>query len=213
MTDEKYLFKETEKERKRLARGAHNKRTGARKKGCKTPSDYLTRKERRELDGKPTTYNLATVTKSERWEVFKQMPHDVQALFEQNLIDNHGARLEDIANYLSTTVGNLRNWNFRHKLGIKPQGHKNMTSAWRRFIDVGEPAPEEVSVPVEEKKAPDVPSCAVKQDDILTVNNGEVFMTGLPAAVFEKAMMILDPSKRYCIRIGFFEEKLKEPLE
>lgn len=213
MTDEKYLFKETEKERKRLARGAYNKRTGARKKGYKTPSDYLTRKERKKLDGKPTTYNLAAVTKSERWEAFMKMPPDVRTLFEQNLIDNHGARLVDIADYLGTTVGNLRNHNWRYKLNVKSQGHKNMTSAWRRFIDVGEPAPEEVSVPVEEEKAPDAPSCAVKQDDILTVNNGEVFMTGLPAAIFEKTMMILDPSKRYCIRIGFFEEKLKEPLE
>jgi hypothetical protein len=202
MTDEKYVFRETEKERKRLARGAYSKVSGAKSKKCKMPSEYLTEGERKKLNGPEESYNL---NKQYEWEEFKKLPVDIQQLYMQNLIDKHGARAEDIAAYLGTNAGNLGNWNWRHKIKLKYMGHKTQSEAWRRFINDSVLADEVVSEPVEEPKAPETPSSCVKPDDLLHLTNGEVFMTGNPAAIFEKMMLLLDNSKKYTIRIGFFE--------
>ena len=52
MNDEKYVFINDCAEKKRTARGIHNKRTHAGKGGKVIfPSDYLTRKEREAMNG------------------------------------------------------------------------------------------------------------------------------------------------------------------
>ena len=210
MQDAEYIFKTTEKERKRLGRGAFSKKGGVRSKKCTLPSDYLTEAERRAMNGEVNHYNM---NHRYSWEEFMKLPVDIQQLYQQTLINAHGARLQDIAAYLGTNLTNLYNWNSRHKIKLKTIGYRKMSSSWSAFINAEEHEAEEVNTQAEEVKTTDEASCAVKQEDILTVNNGEVFMTGLPAAIFEKTMAILDPSKRYCIRIGFFEDKLKERLK
>lgn len=50
MTDEKYAFIETMKERKDISHGARHVTSKRSRKGCKLPSDYLSAKERKNMD-------------------------------------------------------------------------------------------------------------------------------------------------------------------
>lgn len=50
MTDEKYAFIETVKERKDMSHGARHVTSKRSRKGCKLPSDYLSAKEKKNMD-------------------------------------------------------------------------------------------------------------------------------------------------------------------
>ena len=78
MTDEKYIFNETERERKRTARGVHNKRSHAGRGGrVKTPSDYLSRKVRKLKIDVPE-FNMLNITVCKR----PKMKHDLYAFLK-----------------------------------------------------------------------------------------------------------------------------------
>ena len=63
------------KEKKRIAAGARARKCGSKSKRCTLPSDYLTVKQKKGLNGKMKTYNLsAPMTYSE----FRNMPKDLQ---------------------------------------------------------------------------------------------------------------------------------------
>ncbi len=63
------------KEKKRIAAGARARKCGSKSKRCTLPSDYLTAKQKKGLNGKMKTYNLsAPMTYGE----FKNMPKDLQ---------------------------------------------------------------------------------------------------------------------------------------
>lgn len=83
MNDEKYVFITDCAEKKRTARGIHNKRTHAGKGGKVIfPSDYLTRKEREAMNGEIKTYAL---NRPMRWKEFKLLPDDVRREYIENL--------------------------------------------------------------------------------------------------------------------------------
>ena len=58
MTDEEYIFRQTERERKRDGRGAFNRVCGSKSKKCSLPSDHMTRKEIIAMSGEVQTYTL-----------------------------------------------------------------------------------------------------------------------------------------------------------
>ncbi len=63
------------KEKKRIAAGARARKCGSKSKRCTLPSDYLTAKQKKGLNGKMKTYNLsAPVSYAE----FRDMPKDLQ---------------------------------------------------------------------------------------------------------------------------------------
>lgn len=73
VTDEEYLFKQTEIERKKLGYGdKHKKRGGGRY--VRLPSDNLTRKEKEALNGEIKTWKEKEFY---TWEEFKELPDDV----------------------------------------------------------------------------------------------------------------------------------------
>ena len=74
MNDAEFLFRETEKERKRMGYGAHNKKRGG-GRYVRTPSDNLSEKERNAMNGECKTYNIS---QRMTWEEFKKMPNDLQ---------------------------------------------------------------------------------------------------------------------------------------
>lgn len=75
MTDEKYLFVSDVKDKKRTARGSRNKSRGAAHRTVRMPSDYLTEKERKSLNGEVVSYNLKQPMK---WAAYKALPDDIQ---------------------------------------------------------------------------------------------------------------------------------------
>ena len=59
MKDEEYLFHQTCREQKNIARSARNKRTHNGKGGrVKFPSDYMTKKELQKMNGEVKSYRL-----------------------------------------------------------------------------------------------------------------------------------------------------------
>lgn len=84
MTDERHSFIEDVKERKRTAVGAHNRRTHTGKGGAvKFPSDYMTKKEIKKMNGECKSYRL---NEPMLYSEFKKMPKDIQKQYILSLI-------------------------------------------------------------------------------------------------------------------------------
>lgn len=79
MTDEKFTFVTDVADKKRTARGAHNKRTHAGKSGrVRFPSDNLTKKELNALNGEVKSYRMNDPM---TWEQFMSMPDDLKRTY------------------------------------------------------------------------------------------------------------------------------------
>lgn len=106
MTDEEYLFRLTEKERKRIARGDKNKiRQGGRI--VRLPSDNLSRKEREALNGPVKIYMKKDFY---TWEEFKALPSDLKVAWVNSIINRYGAGVETISEIVfGCSKKNLRN--------------------------------------------------------------------------------------------------------
>lgn len=169
MNDEKYVFITDCAEKKRTARGIHNKRTHAGKGGKVIfLSDYLTRKEREAMNSEVKTYAL---NRPMRWKEFKMLPDDVRREYIENLQKRFGVMQKDLAAMFGVSVNSVALET--KKLGIKfPHrgGWANTNNGGFRAFCAEEPKadhveapPEpvhstpEVAEPSEEVKAPDAP--------------------------------------------------------
>ena len=95
MTNERYVFIQDVREKKNIARSSHNRRTHCGKSGgVKLPSDYLSTKEKRALNGSVKTYQLS---KPMKWFDFKYMPKDLQIDYITELRDRYGASANVLA--------------------------------------------------------------------------------------------------------------------
>ena len=95
MTDEKYTFITDVAEKKRIARGAFNKRTHNGKGGkVRFPSDYLSNKERNKMNGEIREYRMNNpITYAE----FKKYPDDLKKKYVKRLRDMFDVSDTDIA--------------------------------------------------------------------------------------------------------------------
>lgn len=88
MTDEKYTFVQDVREKKRTAWGAHNKRTHCGKGGAvKFPSDYMTRKELKAMNGEVKSYNINEPMK---WNEYKALHDDIKIVYIKALREKFG---------------------------------------------------------------------------------------------------------------------------
>lgn len=80
MEDEKYIFYEDTKQKKQIARSAFAKNThGGR---VRLPSDNMTRKELREMNGEVKAYRMNEPMK---WQEFKALPDDLKIAYIKTL--------------------------------------------------------------------------------------------------------------------------------
>lgn len=148
MEDAEYIFNQTSAERKRVGRGDYyKKRKGGRY--VRLPSDNLTEKEKRALNGKCVTYNL---NRPASWKGFKTWPQDVQIEYLKKL-DDMGATTYDMAKMFgcgySTLARHRRLLGCACSVGGKHKGIDK--SAWLKFIGDAVPvAPPEVLTASEE---------------------------------------------------------------
>lgn len=105
MTDEKYTFITDVAEKKRIARGAFNKRTHNGKGGkVRFPSDYLSNKERNKMNGEIREYRMnSPITYAE----FKKYPDDLKKKYIQRLRDMFDVSDKDIAEMMGVNVKTL----------------------------------------------------------------------------------------------------------
>lgn len=147
MTDAEYLFKLTERERKRNARGAKNKIKGG-GRAVRLPSDNLTKKEREAMNGETVTYKVHSPVK---WPEFKHWPPDIQREYFKRLDTSYRPTAEMYAAMFGVSKKSVSV--LRASLGVKTGNRgRNLPDAagWQRFTNRGggeeeKTAPEEAA--------------------------------------------------------------------
>ncbi len=116
MTDEEYIFRTECAEKKRVARGSFNRLSHAGKGGrVKTPSDYMTKKERDKMNGEVQSYNL---NRPMQWKQFKQMPDDIKREYINSIVEKFDPQQMAIAEMLGVSSWTLNDLCRKH-LGIQ----------------------------------------------------------------------------------------------
>ena len=113
MTDAEYLFKLTERERKRNARGEKNKIKGG-AGAVRLPSDNLTKKEREAMNGETVTYKVHSPVK---WPEFKRWPPDIQREYFKRLDTSYRPTAEMYAAMFGVSKNTVSA--LRASLGVK----------------------------------------------------------------------------------------------
>jgi hypothetical protein len=214
MTDEAYCLRETEKERKTLARMSRYKKNGSRTHYVRLPQTYMTDKELAKMNGK--IYTLSLSKPMDRKE-FKALSDDLKREYILNLVNKHEARQGDIAHMLGYSTNGF--WSLCKQLFTPKdypfsRGRKNDVSPkWLEFIGTNEPnqsdsatdiiesTPVTCAEPKVEKKIDTPPKQTKAEFDSITLR-----FSGSPAdmlAAAAKAAYMLDGNKSYhvCISI------------
>lgn len=163
MKDEEYLFHQTSREQKNIARSARNKRTHNGKGGrVKFPSDYMTKKELKAMNGEVKSYRL---NEPMTWKEFKGLPDDIKVTYIKLLREKWGVPDTHIAEMMQITKCRFSQEMTRLGLngGRKARNYKWDTEGFRAWAH---------GVPVVE----DEPVQAVKDDS----------STAIPEAVIEE---------------------------
>lgn len=117
MDDAQWVLKQDIKEKKITARSARKK---ARHTGCKLPSDYLTSKQKKQLNGEVICMNIR---KPMTYKYFKTLPKDLQEEFLDYVVSTFHVTAEILCKEMfNITAPGLRNY-------IRT---KNMKSPWTR---------------------------------------------------------------------------------
>ena len=88
LPDEQYVMISDSIEKKKIARSSHNRKTHCGKGGrVKFPSDYLSKKELKAMNGVVKSYNL---NKPMTWKEFRSMPQDLQIMYIKKLRNEFG---------------------------------------------------------------------------------------------------------------------------
>lgn len=88
MPDEQYVMISDSIEKKKIAHSSHNRKAHCGKGGrVKFPSDYLSKKELKAMNGDVKSYNL---NRPMTWEEFRSMPQDLQIMYIKKLRNEFG---------------------------------------------------------------------------------------------------------------------------
>lgn len=210
MTDAAYCLRETEKERKSLARMSRYKKSGSRTKYVHLPQTYMTEKEWKKMNSAVETFKLDRVMG--KYE-FRSLTDEFQREYILHLIRKYNARQIDIADMLGYSQNGF--WSLSKQLfGNKSpfqKGQRNPSKAWLNFINP--PADDEVAAPDGEVATPPDVKPDVKPEPIAPAIDGKDYLlesyrvrySGKPMLIFAEVMKVLDPGKDYVIQIEAFE--------
>lgn len=158
--------------KKRLANQARHKKGTKGRKGCRLPSDYLTEREKKKMNGEVKTVKLGVPMK---WEEFKKLSNNLKLEYLNNLKEKYHPSIRQYAEMFSAPRTTIQPC--FHKLGFKTGGGFGKGSAsradgklWAEFIGKTD-IPE---VPVgEENKTDPLPEKEVKhiENDIKETNS------------------------------------------
>lgn len=205
MTDAEYVFKRTNSERKTMANGARHKKCGSKSKKCTMPSEYLTKKQKKGLNGPVMNYKIKGLT----YEEFKKYPADIQIDILKTFAE-HDGRIVDVAKYLGTKPDNFDM--FIRKRGMAPilvkrGGSPYPSEKWKEYVAKLSEEPDisdkidDVSTPI--SKVPrDLMQSLVFQN-VVYPTAGSLHFEGLPDEVFTKIEKILGNESIYSIDISF----------
>lgn len=99
-------------------------------KTVKLPSDGLTLKEVREINGEPTVYKMDAPC---RWEDFKDWPEDIQREYLEGLQKKFRAPLSEIARVMGVKENTFLSWKADHGIKSVFKGRSYPTPEWETF--------------------------------------------------------------------------------
>lgn len=210
MTDAAYCFRETERERKSLARMSRYKKSGSRTNYVHLPQTYMTEKEWKKMNSAVESFKLDRMM--DKYE-FRSLNDGIKREYILHLIRKYNARQIDIADMLGLSQNHF--WNLCKTLfGSKSpfvKGHRYPSKAWLNFINP--PANDEVAVPDDEVAPPPDAKPDVKPEPVAPAIDGKDYLlesyrvrySGKPMLIFAEVLKSLDPSKSYVINIEAFE--------
>lgn len=162
------LFNQEIREKKSVGRNAkYMNRSG--KGSVRMPSDYLSRKEKKQLNGPVTSYDMG---KPMTYQNFKKMPEDLQRAYLQGIIERFHPTQRIIGELWGISHDSVGIW--LRKLGVSPAGGRGKRSnfdkdAWEAWI-ADDIIPEKPVIkddaPVEETLTPPF-ECITKREEIL----------------------------------------------
>lgn len=195
------------KEKKRIARGAYNRKRGSRSRKCTLPSDYLSAAQKKGLNGEMAIYNLS---KPMSYATFKIMPEDLQREYIDKLRLNFCASTKRIAGMMGCANETLR----QRMLALGYNTHRNLRPSaqqdaqWREWLGG--------SKETDESDAPDVIPAAGGDnqpencDDApvgspCAIHAGMLDITGSARQVLDtiSTMLSVVPANRLKVRIEF----------
>ena len=205
MPDEQYVMISDSIEKKKIAHSSHNRKTHCGKGGrVKFPSDYLSKKELKAMNGDVKSYNL---NKPMTWEEFRRMPQDLQIMYIKKLRNEFG--VPDIV--LSKAMGvckssfskAMRDLNLSLGKSAGATGKKWLNSEksskfyeyWNKFSKKDESIKEESVedvTEVESTKEANISKEFAQIGTYVTENNSSTKITNDPVTIPE-------PSKNCCL--------------
>ena len=149
MTDERYVYTQEQRDRKRTATGARAKKGGSRSKRCPLPSDALTKAQKAKLNGPVESVNL---NRPMTYSQLKELSPTLQYLYLDHLISAHKARRADLLAMLGIVQSTW--FNLMKKLPGKIEFSRNVPKKqapeWQAFLAQQEAA----QAPEAEAQAP-----------------------------------------------------------
>ena len=128
LPDEQYVMISDSIEKKKIARSSHNRKTHCGKGGrVKFPSDYLSKKELKAMNGDVKSYNL---NRPMTWEKFRSMPQDLQIMYIKKLRNEFG--VPDIV--LSKAMGVCKSSFSRAMSGLNLSLGKSSGATGRQWL-------------------------------------------------------------------------------
>lgn len=117
-------------QKKRIASGAVHRKRGSKSKKCTLPSDFLSKKELKAMNGEVKTYNI-----HERmdWRTFKSLPEDVAKAHINWLVETFGCNAGAMAECFGVTVPPVRQWLQDHDMKL-PYRRFMTSKEWLTFL-------------------------------------------------------------------------------
>lgn len=105
LPDEQWLMIKDSIDKKNVARSSHNKRSHCGKGGSvKFPSDYMTKKELKAMNGEVKTYHLNDPI---TWNEFKKLPDDIKIAYIKLLREKYAVPNKDLAEAMGINSGSF----------------------------------------------------------------------------------------------------------
>lgn len=144
-------------QKKRLARNAKYKKNGSKSKRCTLPSDYLTAKEKRALNGECKTYKMSAPM---TYEEFKSMSYENQCEYIATLKNKFDITMVDLTKLFGCTYKSVQQYITRHNIckdmftkrgGKRSADYYEKFEAWingdgydAKYVEVDPPVKKEV---------------------------------------------------------------------
>ena len=205
MTDEAYVFKSEVAERKAIARSA-SKKKGRGGRYVRLPSDNLTAKEKKEMNGKMATFYL---DRPHTYQELNEMPIDMQKEYLERVLKEYKPSLQDLAKMLRRDANDIRNLLKELNVSMPARTRRNKVEQFNWRVFIGDVMPYEIMPPEPEpvKVEPEpVPVMTGPQSVCIgNIDHISMHVKGKPMAVAQGIPLLLDLNKNYYFSINIHE--------